>query len=220
MSQAERAMFLLDSKEFHGIDPSKVLTFVAFWERYYRDPVSTSSQNKKAIDYFAELNLLGDLTVENVTRLLRWKDRRMLTHPKVAEGTATDNPRVVCVLNRLDTLNDFRRGDIDEASFAELALNVFPKGLIWPLFLFHLARPWAWPIADQHVFRSHAALFGFRIPLTLEGFQRYRASFANLAARLGPSTTDGADYSAVVASHKRLDNALMAYGQFLLKYDR
>jgi hypothetical protein len=213
-------VFFLDRRKFHGADMSAVANFVASWERYYRDSVSLSPTNTQPIDYFAELNLVGDLAVENVTRLLRWKDPRMLTHPRLLEETAVDNPRVVRVLNRLDTLNGFRRGDIDQESFAEIISNVFPNGPVWRLFLFHLARPWEWPIADQHVFRAHSALFGTQTPLTLAGYQRYRSSFINLASHLRSKATNDEGHSAVVASHKRLDNALMAYGQFLHAYDR
>lgn len=213
-------MFLLNRENFHVVDMSVVSDFVTCWEHYYRGAISVSPTNNQAIDYFSELNLLGDLTVDNVTRLLRWKDPRMLTHPKLAEGATADNPRVVRVLNHLDTLNEFRHGNIDQEAFTKAIRKVFPNGPIWRQFLFHVARPWEWPIADQHVFRAHTVLFGVDIPLTLAGFQRYRNSFMKLAHHLDPTVVDGADHSAIVAVHKRLDNALMAYGQFLRAYDR
>lgn len=212
-------MFLLNREEFRGVNTSIVADFVSCWERYYRNPISVSPTNNVAIDYFSELNLFGDLTVDNVTLLLRWKDPRMLTHPKATDGT-TDNPRVVRVLNHIDTLNAFRHGNINQEAFTKVTRKIFPNGPIWRQFLFHVARPWERPIADQHVFRAHAALFGIDIPLTPDGFQLYSSNFMKLARHLDPTMTDSADYSAIVALHKRLDSALMAYGQFLSAYDR
>lgn len=212
-------MFLLNREKFRGVDVSIVSDFVTCWEHYYRGAISASPNNDRAIDYFSELKLLGDLTVDSVTLLLRWKDPRMLTHPKATDGK-TDNPHVVRVLNHIDTLNKFRHGTIDQEAFTKVIRKVFPNGPIWTQFLFHMARPWEYPIADQHVFRAHAALFGVDIPLTPDGFQRYSKNFMKLARHLDPTMTDGADHSAIVALHKRLDNALMAYGQFLSAYDR
>ncbi|HEX4377005.1 MAG TPA: hypothetical protein VHZ99_07635 [Steroidobacteraceae bacterium] len=213
-------MFFLDRDQFHGLNVSLLTSFVTSWERYYRDPVSVYPGGNQPIDYLRELNLSGDLTAENVTRLLRWKDPRMLTHPKVSGGGAAANEQVVRVLEELHRLNEFRRGEMDEKSFEAVTKQVFPSGFVWPLFLFHIARPWEWPIGDQHVFRAYTALFGVQSPETFADFRHYRRSFSDLAGRLMLSAQSNAERSATVASNKRLDNALMAYGQFLDAYDR
>jgi len=89
---------------------------------------------------------------------------------------------------------------------------------VWQLFLFHISRPWEWPIADQHVFRACQALFNVPIPQDLGDFEQYRGRFTNLADQL--PREGGVERIAVVHRNKHLDNALMAYGQFLLTYDR
>jgi hypothetical protein len=213
-----KSMFLLDRQAFRGADLSRLSTFVAFWERYYKDNVSVRGLNKDKIDYFTELNVSGKLAPENVTRLLRWKDPARLTHPR-SDNTA--NRKVAAILRQLDKLNEFRRGETNATTFAEIANQVFSGGIVFKLFLFHIARPWDWPIADQHVFRAHAALFQAKVPRTIDEFQEYRTRFVDLAKRLGAqSGVDTNNRVAVTRSNKRLDNALMAYGQFLLKYDR
>lgn len=213
-------MFYLERSRFRGLDKSSLMSFVTFWERYYRESISILPGNTQKIDYLAELNLAGNLTAENITRLLRWKDPRMLTHPRVSGGTRLSNPRVVRVLSHLSSINEFRRGVIDQDSFEHITKIVFPTGLVWRVFLFHMARPWEWPIGDQHVFRAYGALFGARRPETLADFQTYRRSFSDLADQLMRNAKGDADRVTRVASNKRLDNALMAYGQFLKMYDR
>src|ERR1700730_5634006 len=119
-------MYLLDRQAFRGADTSKLPAFVAYWERFYRGAVPISRSNRNPIDYFTELNLSGDLTVQNLTRLLRW------VGPSGAE-----NPRVSLALAQLGALNQFRRGEIDVTAFTDLACNVFSSGIVWQLFLFH-----------------------------------------------------------------------------------
>jgi hypothetical protein len=80
----------------------------------------------------------------------------MLTHPRKSDGEP--NPRVVRVLNQLAAMNEFRRGTLSVDEFQEIAQSVFPHGIVWQSFLFHVTRPAEWPIADQHVFRSYALL--------------------------------------------------------------
>jgi hypothetical protein len=214
-------MFLLDRPSFRGADMSRLSAFVMCWERYYKDAVTLSPSDKRLIDYFAELNVSGDLTEQNVIRLLRWKDRQRLTHPKVTAGGTAPNPRVTGVLSKLGMLNRFRRGEIDAKEFEESVKTIFRSGIVWKLFLFHIARPWDWPIADQHVFRAYVALFAGQKPSTIAEFEQYRSCFFRLAMKFGEQNslnTHGRGLRTCL--NKRLDNALMAYGQFLLAYDR
>lgn len=208
-------MFHINRNDFHRNDETQLAAFVACWERYYRGSVSISPMDAAHIDYEGELNIQGDLTAQNMIRLLRWKDPRMLTHPK-ADGT--DNHRVTSVLNRLGAINNFRNGKLDRQDFAQATATLFPNGIVWRLFLFHIAQPWDWPIADQHVFRAHAALFGNAVPQTLDDFELYRSTFARLAGAL--QGIQNGNRVEIVQRNKRLDNALMSYGQFLLAYDR
>lgn len=211
-------MFYLDPREFRGGDRTRLVPFVECWERYYRGTVTVAPANAQPIDYFAELNVGAELTRQNVTRLLRWKDPRLLTHPKRNSTGNKRNLRVVGVLNQLEAINSFRRGDMNRVDFTDVVHGTFRQGIVWQLFLFHIARPWEWPIADQHVFRAYSALFGGSIPNTLESFDAYRTLFHDLAKAL--PLPAGPPRAATVEKNKRLDNALMAYGQFLRAYDR
>jgi hypothetical protein len=208
-------MFCLNRDDFRRRDEAQLAGFVICWERYYRGSVPVSPTDATLIDYEAELNIQGALTDQNVARLLRWKDPRMLTHPKV---DGTNNHRVENVLAQLDAINQFRNGILDQQAFAQTTAGIFPNGIVWQLFLFHIARPWEWPIADQHVFRAHAVLFDQPAPQTLAGFEQYRNNFAQLAQAL-PDIHNGSRVD-IVRRNKRLDDALMSYGQFLLAYDR
>jgi len=207
-------MFHLNRDDFHNRDETQISEFVECWQRYYRDSVSISPTDDTLINYETELNLQGELTQQNVVRLLRWKDPRMLTHPKL-DGTS--NHRVEKVLANLDAINRFRQGTLDQAAFAQTVAGIFHNGIVWQLFLFHIARPWEWPIADQHVLRAHAALFNEGIPNTIEEFEQYKTNFMHVARAYQDIPGDSRDD--IARRNKQLDNALMAYGQFLRAYD-
>ena len=74
-------MFILSQNDFYVRDVDRLLPFVKCWECYYRDSTKLPNSDDE-IDYFSELNLGDNLTEQNLIRLLRWKDPRMLTHPK------------------------------------------------------------------------------------------------------------------------------------------
>jgi hypothetical protein len=205
-------MYVLNRNAFRSVDTNCVVPFVECWERYY-------GADDHDREYFAELNIGNDLTEQNVVQLLRWKDPRMLTHPRKADGEP--NPRVTRVLEQMSSLNRFRHGDLTTDKFQAITHNIFPNGIIWQLFLFHLARPADWPIADQHVFRSYSVLFNAAVPDSIATFASYSKTFQELAARLRRGLgIDDDDQALVVRTNKRLDNALFAFGQFLATYDR
>jgi len=208
-------MFFLNRDQFRGADESKLHDFVACWERYYRDSINLTPTSSREIDYIYELSPGNELSERNITRLLRWKDPRMLTHP---HKNGRSNPRVGRVLDNLGSINQFRLGQMSADDFSGIARGIFPNGFIWPLFLFHIARPSHWPIGDQHVFRATGVLYGDARPEDIESFQRYRTRFSHLAEKL-PLERGGGEYE-TVRRNKRLDSALMAYGQFLKVYDR
>src|SRR5436853_7927950 len=100
-------MFVLNLNGFRAVDTNRVTQFVECWERYYRG---------KDQEYLAELNLGNDLTEQNIARLLRWKDQRMLTHPK---KDGAPNLRVTRVLERIDSMNCFRNGNLTAFDFGK-----------------------------------------------------------------------------------------------------
>lgn len=213
-------MYVLDRQAFRAVDTNRIKHFVEYWERFYRGSVRLPN-SPELIDYFQELNLSHDLSEQNTTRLLRWKDPRMLTYSKQdSDRGAAPNPRVERVLTKLDRINEFRSGALSQDDFAKVTHEVFPNGIIWQLFLFHMAQPWRWPIADQHVL-AHSLLFNSPAPNTIASFRGYADQFDTMAKRLREDLhVNEKDLNAVVHANKRLDNALMAYGQFLQAYDR
>jgi hypothetical protein len=202
-------MYTLNRDHFRKTDTKRVLAFVECWERYYsgNDP-----------EYCSALNLGHDLTKQHVTRLLRWKDPRFLTHP-TADGSP--NPRVQRVLKHIGLINDSRIGRVNADEFETVTRSIFPNGIVWQIFLFHIARPLDWPIADQNVFRSYAKLFNVSPPDSFETYRPYSETFRKLAIPLRRTLgRDRYNLERAVLSNKRLDNALVSFGQFLAEYDR
>jgi len=177
----------------------------------------SKKKNKKkklatTIDYFAELNVGSDLTEENVRRLLRWKDSQWLTELKL-NGEANGN--VVRVLKSLSMINRFRNDQITEDDMRREADQVFPGGGVWKFFLLHIAKPAAYPIADGNVFQAFSLHKGLQTkkPYTWETYEAYRNYFGQIAGAMGLRET-----IENIRELKRIDNALMRFGQFLRAY--
>jgi len=214
-------MYTLNKKAFGLVDTNQIVQFVLFWERYYRDNVKLPNSSTK-INYLDELNLKSELSEQNVICLLRWKDPRMLTHPKKGGDSKQEpNPRVQRVLDKLEDINKFRAGISSAKMFEKTTNKIFPNGFIWQLFLFHIARPDQWPIADKNVFLAYMKLFNATKPDSIKSFQEsYSKEFQVLAGKFRNYTkVDDTNIRALVRSNKRFDNALFAFGQFLNKYD-
>ncbi len=208
-SLAVTLMFVFEKNEFSNCDLQSVLRFVRCWERYYRGDDDL---------YSKALNVGGDLQEDGIIVLLRWKDPTYLNHP--LKKNDEPNQRVIKVLEQLPAINKFRSGSLSTSDYQSITATLFPSGIIWQLFLFHIARPAEWPIADQHVFRAYSRLFSQQQPTSIDSFSSYKESFATLAGKLfEQASIDSTDPLAVVQARKRLDNALVAYGQFLKKYD-
>jgi len=92
-------MYVLNRDAFRSVNKNHVVRFVECWERYYDD----AGYDKRK--YFPELNIGRSLSEQNISRLLRWKDPRLLTHPAKADGKA--NPRVIRVLEQIGAINGF-----------------------------------------------------------------------------------------------------------------
>lgn len=213
-------MYTLNKNAFGLVDTNQIQQFVRFWEHYYRDNVNLP-KSKTRINYLDELNLESELSEQNIIRLLRWKDQRMLTHPKIGDDSAQKpNPRVQRVLEKLEEINKFRAGLRSAKNFEDTTNKIFPNGFIWQLFLFHIARPGQWPIADKNVFLAYEKLFKKMKPDNIKSFQQsYSKEFQVLAKKFrNYIKVDDTNIRALVNSNKRLDNAFFAFGQFLNKY--
>lgn len=217
-------MFILDKSKFGDSDLTNAKEFVEFWSKYYSYAAIKAFNSEDSISYINELNLRNDLTEQNVKRLLRWKDPRMLTEEILSvHNKGEKNKRVKRVLDKLRSLNDFRNGRIDENSFLKIVRNIFPNGLIWPVFLFHIARPYEFPIADQNVFRAFSIQTNNKIPEDWEGYKEYKGFFFDVAKSAGiierqPRGNEN-NIPEIVSALKKVDNALFIFGKFLNSYD-
>jgi hypothetical protein len=202
-------MFTLDQAAFEAFNPDAVSEFVNCWGKYYRYDLDK---------YFPFIKLGLDLQEDDLKALLKWKDVWMLSPPKSGNGL---NPRVHKVLEKRQAINAFRKDELKDSEFAEITNRIFPNGIVWQLFLFHIARPITCPIADQHVFRAYSRFSGEPAPKTVGEFAGYSSWFNELALRFRAQTrVDDSDKVAMLKANKDLDGALMAFGQFLKKYDR
>ena len=116
--------------------------FVEFWENFYRSKISDEV-------YQANLNMGGELTGENISLLWRWKNERY------------GSPLIEPTQAILGEINAFRRlkhlDEPDERKLWQKVATITP-GIVWQVFLFHMARPLDYPIFDQHVMRAYLAL--------------------------------------------------------------
>jgi hypothetical protein len=206
-------VYTLSNVEICRFDLSRAADFVRCWEPFYRYSVKVFGDTRE-IDYFVELNLGNDLTRQNLERLLRWKDPHRLTERIVTgPNQGQRNGMVDRAISALPLLNRFRRGEIHGADASTAFSKIFHTGVVFRVFLLHIARPHVYPIVDQHVFRAYGVHRVVKARLTPTTYPGYRAYFSEIAQTMGIArTTSG------VRDLKRIDNALMAFGQFLKKY--
>lgn len=208
-------MFILSKNEFKNFDIANVDSFVNCWSIYKNVPANEFG-SKKPIDYFGELQLGGDLTESNVIKLLRWKDTKFLTEIiQSGDGKGQENPRVIKVLKNLSYMNEFRNGFLCQERFRTITKEIFNSGIVWRAFLYHICKPLEYPILDQHVYRVYSYHVkdnkGKERLVSMEQYVEYCEYFERLAK----------EYNALndIQKLKRLDSAIMSYGQFLNKYD-
>lgn len=206
-------MYRIALPEVTRFDPLNARPFVDFWSTFYDDKINVLDTDER-IDYCTELNIANDLTEENVRRLLRWKDPRLLTH-RILSGSkkGQDNPRVLKVLANLGRINQFRNDQIQEDDMKRVAEQVFTDGIVWKALLLHIAKPHIYPIADQNVFRAWSLHTGLRDDQTWETYASYCQYFKQLAEAVGVDRT-----IENIRRLKRIDDALLVFGQFLDTY--
>ena len=90
---------------------------------------------------------------------------------------------------------------------------MFPSGFVWQIFLLHVAKPNVYPIADENVFRAFSLHTGAGVKEEWETYVAYSKYFTQIAEKLGvPCTVEN------LSQLKRIDNALLIFGQFLRAY--
>jgi hypothetical protein len=204
-------MYTLNALDVAKFDVTNAATFVEFWSQFFDDEIKDIDGTK--IDYFKELNVGSNLTTENVRKLLRWKDPRLLTHPNKVTGL--DNSDVVKVLDKMAALNQFRNDQITEADIRRTADEIFRDGIVWKAFLLHVAKPDVYPIADVNVLTVWSLHTGLKDRGTWQTYEEYRDYFKRIANEMAVSQT-------IENIHrlKTIDNALVVFGRFLLAYYR
>jgi hypothetical protein len=194
-------------------DVAKASEFVEFWSRFYAYE-ATVFGTKQKVDYFSELNVGNDLTAENVRRLLRWKDERMLSERTLSgPNKGKENPRVVKVVASLGAINEFRKDASSNSELLQTLVGIFPNGVVWGAFLLHIAKPDVYPIADQNVFRTCSLHTGLEDKQTWETYAAYCEYFTGIAKAVGVAQT-----VENLRQLKRIDDALFVFGQFLKDY--
>jgi hypothetical protein len=207
-------MYTIELSSIARFDPPQsARSFVDFWSKFYVDEIRVAGTEER-IDYFTELNIANDLTEENVRRLLRWKDPRLLTH-RILDGPkkGEDNPKVVKVLDCLGLINQFRNDQTTEANIQRTTEHVFTDGIVWKAFLLHIAKPHIYPIADQNVFRVWSLHTGLKNDQTWATYASYCDCFSQIAIAVGVDWT-----VQNIRQLKRIDDALLVFGQFLDSY--
>jgi hypothetical protein len=204
-------MYTLNAADVAKFDLTKASQFTEFWSQFFDD--KTTDLDGSTIDYITELNIGSDLTRENIRKLLRWKDPRLLTHPHKVTGQ--ENPDVVKVLDKMAGINQFRSDQMTESDMRRMTEQIFQDGIVWKAFLLHIAKPHMYPIADVNVFTVWSLHTGMKYKGTWETYEHYRDYFKQIASAMGVEQT-----VQNIAQLKRIDNALVVFGRFLIAYYR
>jgi len=204
-------MYTLNAADVAKFDLTTASQFTDFWGQFFDD--KTTDLDGSTIDYLTELNIGSDLTKENIRKLLRWKDPRLLTHPHKVTGQ--DNPDVVKVLDKMAGINQFRGDQMTESDMRRMTEQIFQDGIVWKAFLLHIAKPHMYPIADVNVFTVWSLHTGMKDKGTWETYEDYCGYFKQIASAMGVAQT-----VQNIAQLKRIDNALVAFGRFLIAYYR
>ncbi len=181
--------------------PCSAREFVEFWEGFYHSRIPDEV-------YQANLNLGGELTEENVSLLWRWKNERY--------GSPLIRPTQAILAD----INSFRKlGHVDqpeERKFWQRVVTITP-GVVWQVFLFHMARPQDYPIFDQHVMRSFLALttgFVRRNPrearMVCRSYERFYSAYGGYKGFFFQLVRE-----AGLPQPKKVDRALWAFGRHL-----
>lgn len=215
-------MFTLNKDRFKEFDIRKARQFVDYWSEYYYYEIKVFDSDE-VIDYLKELNLGNRITEQNAKRLLRWKDPRMLTERKLSSpNKGKKNERVMRVIEKLEDINDLRFGKMSEHDFKVETNKIFPSGLIWQIFLFHIACPFKYPMADQNVFRAFSTQKQTEVPIDWYGYMHYMDYFfqVSISAGIIAEKPKGNEHNIkeIVSGLKKVDNALFGFGQFLKSY--
>lgn len=166
-------------------------SFVAFWSKFYVE----TQEGKERYDAI----LKNKLTPNDIIELYTWKNGMRLAGPKLKSVQTNIAPKCD-IINQLRT--DFNMAAFDER-FGKVTT-------IWKIFLLHIIAPKTYPIFDQHVYRACYYLKTASIKELStndnEKMKIYETEYRPFFNEI--STQSGCD-------EKKIDEALMVFGQFL-----
>ena len=177
------------------VKPSSLEEFVSFWAQFYDEG--------RYPDRIYEDNLRKGrlLQKNNIIPMLEWKNGRPLSDAK--KQIAFKIVKNLQELNRFRSLKEVDAEHFDR--FWSFISGIVRTGLVWKVYLLHIARPDDYPIVDQHVLRAHHFLVHGEITdpdQTLETYNSYRDFFFKIAKESGKE-------------FREVDKALMSFGQYL-----
>ena len=219
-------MYVLKPDEFCNYDLSNINQFINFWNGYYDEKAAKDIENDKPIVYIRELNLGRPLTKQNIIRLLRWKSARHYTYRNNELNKKKKSYlRVKKVISQRKNLNHFREGTPSEDKFKGITGRIFNGGSVMRIFLFHICKPYKYPIIDRYVVQAYCCHTGEGFPLgnnlerNWEHYMGYRKYFFEIANAYYNHNDNYKWDMNDTERLKKIDNALMAFGQFLNEYD-
>lgn len=173
--------------------------FVEFWSRAY-DPTNEH--------FYSDHVRKSEFSEDDVVQLFVWKNGTVLSRAKMESLTNK-------IISKLDVINALKRS-FDENTFEQHFASLTA---IWKSFLQHTIAPNRFPIYDQHVFRAyHFLTTGVitemedhleAIPISKLELVKY-AFYLNRYVPFAQQLSQDGDLPL-----KKIDEALMAFGQFL-----
>lgn len=133
--------------------------------------------------------------------LLEWKNGGLLSNAK--KQIAFKIMENLEEFNRFRTLGKVNDRDFDR--FWNFISSIVKTGLVWKVYLLHIARPDDYPIIDQHVLRARHFLTCGEISepeQSLSTYSSYKEFFFKVVKESGKES-------------REVDKALMSFGQYL-----
>ncbi|MFZ3059116.1 MAG: hypothetical protein WA102_05180 [Candidatus Methanoperedens sp.] len=175
--------------------------FVEFWSKIYNDGGNPDEKYETAINN----NELLDS--EKINTLFKWK----IDHPpfKNQRKTIENAIRYSNEINKFRLKKDLSEKEIDQF-MKDVCANIVESGIIFKIFVLHVARPSDFPIFDQHVYRSYKFICKGEI---WQGDEVPESQLCVYFAEYIPFVKELMNTSH--CSARAVDQALFKFGQFI-----
>ncbi len=181
--------------------------FVQYWSQFYKE--RTKYPNRVYIEILKNNKYL---LKENIDWLFEWK-----------KGNPWQGNRKLASIGKIEVskVNTFREkitvnsSDIEE--YYTYSKGLFPNGFVYRIFLFHISRPLEFPIIDEYVVAAYNYFTTDNMTTSPTGknYQKYKKEYIEFFNTIHRE----AGLAENLQEKKLVDNALMAFGQFLKKYN-